>query len=309
MPKIILPEYYKDLVTLGQNQRYITYSARYKDQQVFIKHINSPRLKKNIRYEIFGLEAFRQLDSLIKFDFKVPKIIEYGSDYLVTSWAAGQPIQFDPDQSDFDQNIRFFAKSFAKIDYACHLANPLPATFSTKTKNIYSSTRQLHKKLLSTNYPQYFDPKLIDQAFDYFSINSGLLEARLTHADFTPNNVLEFHNKKTLIDYESVSLRWPRFYDLTNFTYNRMILHPNLTPGCTKMIYQYFKYNKSTDLENAIPQLNMSALIRGLAIIWELSSNPNANHNTEYDLSQPTADRISTSLMHILKDRPFFEAF
>ncbi|MCA9349948.1 aminoglycoside phosphotransferase family protein [Candidatus Saccharibacteria bacterium] len=307
MPRLILPDDYSNLELIEQNQRHIKYRARYKNKPVFIKQINSLRLKKNIRHEIFGLEAFRQLADAIRLDFKVPKIIDYGSDYLITSWAEGQPIDFDPAQPDFDNHIRFFAKSFAKIDHASHLANHLPAGFSTRSKQIDSSIRQLHKRVMSTGYQQYFDLRLIDQALEYLSAHADLLEARLTHADFTPNNVLDSSGKKTLIDYESVGLRWPRFYDLTNFTYNRMILYPELTLGCTRLIYQYFKYNQSAELEQVISQLNLSALIRGLSIIWELLSDPNANHNTDSRLSQATADRISTSLVQIMAGKPYFE--
>ncbi len=302
-----LPAEFNDLTPVRKNQRYHTYKANYHGKPVFIKQVNNAGLANGVRDELWGLKTFSKLAEGNDLGFSVPNIITNGTDYIVTSWASGELIRFSPDASDYEMNIRFFASSLAKIDILTHFPNPASPKFGMKSENMKASIDTLKSHLEQTKFSTYFDPKLVDDSFQYVISNVGSLTARLTHADFTPGNVLIDGGQRTLIDYESVSQVWPRFYDLVNLTYNQMIMDPTLIPGCVRLVKQYFDINDGVDMESVIPQLNTIAMVRALSLIWQHMSDPNEIHNTQQSMTDELSRRLATSMEGILSGRPYFE--
>lgn len=302
-----LPIDFTNLKILRDNQRYSTYKAEYKGEFVFIKQVKKSGPPLGIIRELWGLESFRQLAEMNNLGFAVPRLIKNGEDYLVTSWAEGQPMQFNPEATNYDDQIMFFADSLAKIDIITCLSTPIKAKNDMSSKDARTGINKLKDRLSQTTYTDYFDKDLIDKGLDYLYKNAPKLTARLTHADFTPGNVLEHNGQRTLLDYESVSLLWPRFYDLVNLTFNRMIFDPKLIPGCLQTIDRYFSLNINVDIETAKPQMNAIAMWRSLSLIWEYLTEPNDSHNTQNQMTQELSERLSTSIKQILVDRPYFD--
>ena len=189
------------------------------------------------------------------------------------------------------------------------LATPLQAKFDMRSKDARAGIDKLKGRLERTAYTDFFDKALIDKGFDYLYKSAGNLAARLTHADFTPGNVLEHNGQRTLVDYESVSLLWPRFYDLVNLTFNRIMFDPELTPGCLQIVDRYFQVNSTADIESATPQMNSIAMLRSLSLIWEHITEPNDYHNTQRPMTQELGERLSVSIEQILVGKPYFESF
>jgi thiamine kinase-like enzyme len=304
-----LPNEFANPQVVRDNQRYRTYKAKYEGTPVFIKQVKAAGLSEGARRELWGLEAFRQLAETSELGFTVPKVIANGEDYVVTSWAEGQPIDLNPQAANYDGHVTFFANSLAKIDMLTCLAAPLQAKFDMSSKDVKAGIDELRGRLDQTAYTDYFDEGLINKGFDYLYKGTENLAARLTHADFTPGNVLERNGQRTLVDYESVSLLWPRFYDLVNLTFNRMMFDPELTSGCIQIVDRYFSVNTATDVESATPQMNVIAMLRSLALIWEHITEPNDYHNTQRPMTQELSERLSMSIEQILRDKPYFESF
>jgi thiamine kinase-like enzyme len=304
-----LPSEFTNPQVVRDNQRYSTYKAEYEGAPVFIKQVKAADLTDGIRRELWGLEAFRQLAETSDLGFTVPQVIANGKDYVVTSWAEGEPIELDPKVANYDDQVTFFADSLAKIDMLTCLSKPPQAKFDMSSKDAKAGVDKLKGRLGQTTYTDYFDKELIDKGFQYLYKSTGNLAARLTHADFTPGNVLENNGQRTLIDYESVSLLWPRFYDLVNLTFNRIMFDPELTPGCLQIVDRYFSVNSATDIESATPQMNAIAMLRSLSLIWEHITEPNDYHNTQRPMTQKLSERLSTSIAQILVNKPYFESF
>jgi thiamine kinase-like enzyme len=304
-----IPSEFSNLQVVRDNQRYCTYKAEFEGSTVFIKQVRAADLSGGIRRELWGLETFKQLAETSDLGFTVPEVVANGEDYVVTSWAEGEPVELDPQADNYDDRITFFANSLAKIDMLTCLAKPPQAKFDMRSKDAKAGIDKLRGRLGQTVYTDYFDKDLIDKGFDYLYKNAGTLAARLTHADFTPGNVLEHDGQRTLIDYESVSLLWPRFYDLVNLTFNRIMFEPQLTPGCLQIVDRYFSVNSAADIKSATPQMNVIAMLRSLSLIWEHVTEPNDYHNTQRPMTQELSERLSMSIGQILVDKPYFESF
>lgn len=298
-----LPQEFKHLRIIRDNQRYCTYSAHLDGAHVFVKKTKFAKFTKNIHKELWGLDAFRQLSEIGDLPFAVPKVVSLGTDYVATSWAGGKTLSFDPDSESYDDEITFFAHSMASIDMLAGSVNPRR---HEKSSSFQKSVDKLRNRLSVTEYSSFVDKALIDRAFEYLSANIGNVALRLTHADFTPNNVLSDGTTMTLIDYESVSLLWPRFYDIVNLTFNRMIATPNFAPDSRILIERYFNHNASIDIDDATQQMNIIALLRSLSLVYEYCTEPNDFHNTNATMSTEVANRISRAIEQILEGKSYF---
>jgi aminoglycoside phosphotransferase (APT) family kinase protein len=304
-----LPREFSNLEVVRDNQRYSTYKAERDGALVFIKQAKAANLVDGIQRELLGLQAFRELAAGRDLGFSVPEVIMSGDDYIITSWVEGEPMDFDPKSHGFNDAIRFFASSLARVDMLTNLDNLPQAKFDMTSPDAKTGIDKLKDRLGKTNYHAYFDKALLEKGFEYLYERSGHLAARLTHADFTPGNILEYNRQRTLVDYESVSPLWPRFYDLVNLTFNRMVTEPELIPGCQQLIELYFRENDAANLESATPQMNTIAMLRSLALIWEHLTEPNEHHNTQELMTPGFSERLTTSIVQILKGKPFFESF
>lgn len=279
-----LPPSLQHLQLIRDNQRSTTWQGEYKGKPVFIKqHKPAPHItvEEIVRRELWGLQAFDTLSRAVDLGFAVPRIITHGTDYLVTTFAVGRPMALDPGQPSYHEQLRFFAASLAAIDRATELAHRVPAAFDVRFRDPHRSITRLQQRFQDINYASTFPQPLIDAAFTYVHDHIDELEARLTHADFTPDNILQEGSRRTLIDFESAGLVWPRFYDLVNLTCNRIALNPALAEGCRQIIQMYVARNKEAEPGRRLTQLNTCAMLRTLSLIWETHSQPNWLHNTE----------------------------
>lgn len=288
-----LPPTFTEVTLLHQNHRFAHYKAQHNDGLVFIKCARQKELVGALRQEVWGIMAFGQLAMVSDLPFKVPRVVAIGNEYLATRWVAGNPLALRPDNAA--ALLPFFVETFAAIDRATQFANPLP----TKWAQNPTIAKRLAKRLQKTDYQQFFDEHLIHHAFEHLNAHLPSLEARLTHADITPGNVLDDGASKTLVDFESTSLLWPRFYDVVNLTCNRMVMEPELT-GAMQALVEAFFHTIEVDPAAQRDQLNTIALVRLLSIIVETMTPPDALHNTHHTMTEETAARIQTGIERVL---------
>lgn len=305
-----LPGEFTNLEVIRANQRYETYRAIYENSSVFIKHVvDRHRISSSIDSEIRGLEIFHELSKKGDLGFDIPQVITRGDDYVVTTWIDGDLVSFDPESANFDDVVEFFATSLANIDMLTMPGEPIPPKFGADSEDGKASVDKLHTRMVKVDYASYFNPELIESAFKFVYDNLPVLTARLTHADFTPGNVIEHGGRRTLIDFESVGEYWPRFYDLVNLTQNKIITNPATASGCKQMVKRYFEVNQIADLETCLPQLKILALWRCLSLIWEHLSKPSHAHNTHQNMSPELSERLTQSIEQILQGKAYFEIF
>jgi thiamine kinase-like enzyme len=291
-----LPENLKKVSEIRVNQRFATYRAvNEAGETVFIKQVQHPELKTSLRREVYGMEKMAQLAITRPFPFSVPHVLQNGEDYLVTSWAGENTMEFEATSPDLTQRIGFMATAYAAIDIATELAHPGKAQFG---KN-YGAVDRLEAKLQRVDFKAYFEPELVTHALDYIRRNSPDLRARFTHADLTPGNIIEVDGKRTLVDWESAGETWPRFYDVVNFTHNKALAQPELTGSLREVLDQTFQAIHSAP-EDHLQQLNTIAAVRAVSSIAELMTEPDEHHNTQDTMTSQAASQITATLEKIL---------
>jgi len=298
-----LPKNLKEITEIRINQRFATYRAIDETgEPVFVKQVRHTKLKDSLRREVYGMEKMAQLTVTQTFPFSVPRVLQNGEDYLVTSWAGENTMEFKATSPDLTQRIEFMATAYAAMDTTTELVHPGKARFG----NNYGAVERLEAKLQRLDFKTYFEPTLITRALDYIRQNSPNLKARFTHADLTPNNIIETNGKRTLIDWESASEIWPRFYDIVNFTHNKALKNPELTDSLKEVFSQTFRAIHSSP-EDHLQQLNTIAAVRAASSITELMTEPDDHHNTQETMTEDRAKRITQTLTNVLNDKLYCE--
>jgi thiamine kinase-like enzyme len=291
-----LPENLKEITEIRVNQRFATYRAISEaGEPVFVKQVRHSELKNGLRREIYGMEKMTQLAVTQTFPFSVPRVIENGQDYLVTSWAGENTMEFEATSPDLAQRIEFMAATYAAIDTATELVHPGKARFG----NNYGTADRLEAKLKHVDFKAYFEPALIASALAYIRQHSPNLKARFTHADLTPDNIIETEGPRILVDWESAGEMWPRFYDIVNFTHNKALKQPELTDSLKEVLGQTFRAIHSSP-EDHSQQLNTIAAVRAVSSIAELMTEPDHHHNTQETMTSQAAHQITTTLEKII---------
>ncbi len=303
-----LPPNLTDLTPVRENQRFATYRATYETQPVFVKQVKHPDLAARIRQELWGLQTFTELAEAYDLPFNLPDVLLNGNDFIVTTWVEGEYANFDPHTPNRMEVIEFFARSLAAIDKITRLKHPMTPKFDTPGAHGQPLTKRLQSRLQDISYQQHFEQALIDSSFAYLEEHLTDLESGFTHGDFTPHNILDNHGRRTLIDFESCSLRWPRFYDLVNLTFNRIITEPAIASECVRLAQRYFEINEDADVREHRAQVNTIAMVRSLSMINELMTDPDSYHNTTQSMTPDLAERLRVSMEFILSDEVYFES-
>lgn len=289
---VAFPDNLDECQVIRANHRFSTFSAIRSGERVFVKQVTDPDLLQGLQNEAWGIRTFEEIIAIGSItSFAVPRLLENGGQHIVTSWAEGEAMQITPGAPDAEAKILKLAEVYAGIDRTTQLANhPL----GTATKG----SKQLKQRLAKVPYADYFDQPLINGALAFLNENIPKLEPRFTHADLTPANILDDNGTLTVVDFESCSLQWPRFYDLVNYAFNRSILEPEFQPLAKKLVTSFFE-NIHSDASEHTQQLNTIAMIRAISIIVETLSAPDKFHNTSHQLDKALADRIATSVKQL----------
>jgi thiamine kinase-like enzyme len=304
-----LPASLHNLQEIRTNQRFATFKAlNGKGQPVFVKQIRHKELSGSLRKELYAIERIRQTAKTARqpFPFLVPQVLQSGEDYLVTNWVEGDTMPFDVTLPDQKERITFLAKCFSSIDQATVLANPGLTNYILPGKNNENMIQRLQRILPELDTGEFFDPKQIEAGFNYARQHAESLTARFTHADLTPNNIIEHKGKRTLIDWESAGETWPRFYDIVNMIYNWSLERPELRDDAINLLREFFAEIHESP-KNHLQQLNTIAMGRALSCITELISEPNDFHNTIATMTPERAAYIRRSIDRILAGRLFIE--
>jgi aminoglycoside phosphotransferase (APT) family kinase protein len=300
-----LPDTLHNIVEIRTNQRFATFKATDgAGETVFVKQICHPELGDSLRKEMYALERMRQtaLGMNGVLPFGVPKVLDNGQDYVVTSWAEGSTMAFGHDLPDQPERIRFFARSFAALDRATLTTAPGRSDLVIPTKKNETAVQRLERIIPGMAADKFFAKNLLDAAFGYLHEHSSRVMARFTHGDFTPSNVIEHESQRVLVDWESGSELLPRFYDLVNFTFNWANENPALVPDMRLLTNEFFSAINSR-AEDHLVQLNTIAMLRALSYITELLSEPNDIHNTASTMTAEKATSIQAAIDRILSDK------
>lgn len=298
------PDRFTDLKEIRINQRFGTYSAvdHKSGEKVFIKQVVNQKLSSSLHREIYGLERIAQLSRIHDFPFEFPKIIGQGEDYLVTTWADGDIMPFDTKLPDLEERSSFLVDCFLSIDKTTQLVNPGRAVFSSYSDGNKGALERMTDSIIKIDTDAFFEPSLVKNTLKYLEVNMPLLTSRFTHADLTPNNIVEKDGTRTLIDWESASEVWPRFYDLVNFTFNKTIHDVNLRQTLRSMVDLFFEGIQSSPEEH-MRQINTIAAVRAVSTIIELMTEPDHFHNTQEEMTEARASQIGEYLENILNNK------
>lgn len=281
--------------TIRENQRFATYEVQYNGERGFLKRQTTPLVNAALAREVAGLQRFGELAEAGVLPFEVPRLLAIGDNFIITTWAEGRVVT---SAGSRDEDWERLVEIFIAIDRATRLRHYVPSKFSDT-----GFTDKLWQQLAATSYADHVDAELVERGFELLEENVHALEARLTHADLHPDNLLRNYQAYTVVDYESVSARWPRLYDLVNCTFNRYILDEAPASTMVRLVSEFFEYTKSSETDARL-QLNVIAMARVFSLLVELTSEPNEWHNTKATMTAEIAERLSDSMHRILQGQP-----
>ncbi len=297
-----------ELEPIRENQRFHTYRGMLNGRAVFVKRpaSTSERLVAAHRSELWGLMSFHEINRLEQLSFRVPELLAYGDDYLVTEYIEGSAPRLDPHDADYENILTFLARGLAEVDERTLSAHRRLSKVSLRYPNGQTFVERLRERLSTVNYREYFEQELIEEALSLIDEKHELLEARFTHADFTENNALLMADGTfALIDFDSCSMSWPRWYDVVDVTFNRRVRRPELSDGMKRVMGEYFE-RIGEDQGAHKSALHVVALIRGLTLILDVMTAPNAMVETRESMSLDLSLRIKDALQASIENR-FYE--
>lgn len=282
---------------IRSNHRYACYEVLCRGERAFAKVVASDIHRKGIIAEICGIRTFQELATMVELPFRIPQVLRWGEDHVVTSWAEGRLLGKVLSAADID----FFVRAYAEIDRTSVTRNPSPSRFTTGT-----TLERLQNELDKIAPHPNVDISLVRTALECVKAGLPSLEARLTHPDLTPDNVLVDDGIYTLIDYETVSMRWPRFYDVINCGYNRVIIGDEaLAQQMRQMIVQFFE-SIGEPLEQHLRAVNTLCMLRAVSFVVEILGKDKTRHNTQEQMTREISERIETSIKLAVAGRPAF---
>ncbi len=291
-----------------ENQRFATYKALLQGKKVFVKQARTTRLQESIRAELWGLHSFAELARAQTLPFEIPRILFSGTDFLVTTWAPGNPMRITARSMTAREDIAVLADMFASIDSATRLSRYVPSNYTMAGDGASDEAERVTNVLSTVPYGDYFDKRVVGKAIAKLRRDIAIPTARLTHADLTPQHILRTPGgRTTVIDYDSCSLLWPRFYDVVNYAYNAVVHDVESLALSTELLELYFEQiGESVDRHRR--SLNVVAAARGLYSIYEHLSAPDEGHNTTDSLTDERVEFIEQSLSLISRGRFFLPA-
>lgn len=302
-----LPSALTDARSIRRNQRFATYEARLDGRRVFVKQAATASMAESLRREIWGLETFGSLAKVAEFPFEVPQVLIVREDLVTTTWAPGVPTRLTKDGEQRLATAESMAEIYAAIDRATALAGRVTSSFSVADSRGADEADRLGKVLNEVDYDSRFDRTLIKDTLGVITKGFDDLEARLTHADLVPPHVLRTRSGKlTLIDFDSCSMLWPRFYDVVNCAFN-MALVDTVNVDFSRALITNFFEAIDEDVERHAIALNTIAGVRAVSSCYEYMSQPNALHNTSQTLTEDRAEAITDALHRIVSGQLFLE--
>ena len=282
------------------NHRFATFQGVLDGGRVFIKQAVNPALQERLLLDAVGHITMRELDRLESV-YRVPAIIEVSSDFIVTQWADGAPMQEDfrrGNERVMTNHLAYLLKVYLFIDQRSSGVKGvtrfnLPDEESGITRILDAlKKRELHAAIST---------ELVEQTTSYVNKKVNTLETRFTNGDLQPGNILVVSGSMpTLVDCETCSWLWPRHYNIVNFLVNYGIQHPWLMSEFEGMFSEYCRQLEIIP-EKTLDAFNVSAAMRCLQMIEE-------NFSDHGGISSQTRAYIETIMERIVSDKLFIDS-
>lgn len=291
---------FNPLSKIRTNHRYATYKGLLDEEPVFIKKVVDPELRDALAQEANGEEKMRSLDSQNRFYF-TPKILEGGSDYLVTEWIDGHLMVDDFESGDkpkVQKHLEYLTQLYAFVDSQ----QPTGIGITRFNQpNQETGVERIFKELKEFTQGHGVDWGLVTKASEYITRALPKTETLFTHGDLQPGNIMLANDGKTyLIDFESCSDFWPRHYNIINFIINYGAKYPALRNDLDKMLENYCKM-REIDCEKAKDAFGVSGAMRSLQMIYEWLSEQKRAGVTSPQLTKEQSSFITDYLSSNLK--------
>ena len=284
---------------ITDDERFATWHIKYDGHDAFLKYGRTEKSRGRLVNEAWGNQTMAHLAEQPQAPFRVPRLIKKDAKagWLIAQFIDGQPLG----PGDYPKEIILAAEPlmlqiYAFMDQAMVPPDSYGPVHFGSSHDAEAMDQKLRGKL--DDIPKaagQFEPKLIEDSLVFIKTNYGALKAAFAHGDLTPKHVMQTdEGKPYVIDFESCSLYWPRFYELINYTTKLNIVH-GYTAEADDFIVKYFSAIKDSVDEHML-ELKTIAAIRALLIVHELGAKPTNRriYNTELQLEHK--DRIKATL-------------
>jgi len=295
------------LAPITDDERFATWHIKLNGQEAFLKASKTNDSRQRLVNEIWGNTTMAQLAEADDAPFRVPRIMvnSIREGWFITEFIDGQALSpGDYSVATVQAAEPVLLEIYAFMDQAI-VPEPSygPVRFgSSKTAD------DLEQKIRGKfdSIPQamaQFDSGLIDDALKYVTDNYDRLKPAFAHGDLTPKHVMAAEESQPyIIDFESASLYWPRFYELINYTTKINIVH-GLGAESGQFITRFFERIEES-VEEHSAELKAVAAIRALLIVHELAARPTNQRIYDTQLSQEHRGRVEEVLRLCLSDKP-----
>jgi len=220
---------------------------------------------------VFGIGAFSKIAELPGAPFAVPLLYAQNAlnGWLITEWVSGKQLA----DGDYDDPGQRKSKG-SLLDIYTFLDNRLTPRNSRASIGSVSSGQAargvLEQKLNKVpKAAALVGNRLLAASLNYIEQNFTALTPAFTHGDLTPKQIIRRGGKTYIIDYESASFYWPRFYELVNYTSKIAIVH-SLGRLADEFTVEFFG-RIGEDPKSPDTELRVLNVIRALLVTHELA--------------------------------------
>lgn len=255
--------------TIQSTERFDTYSAKLKDEQVFVKRAKTEKTKELLAGIPKNSQVVNRLGTKsADFTFRAPDIYFQGGEWLVTEWIEGESLGTalvsDP-QMVADVLSEFlvvfdrekvvdngFRQIFTPAGLAGRMQERIPKSLRGDQKKILADAKNLFKNL----HP--------------------FLKPALQDADIKPDHIfpdLKKGGAYILVDSEHLGPQWPRFYDLGN---NFAKFWVRQQKDFSNTLLKTFMNQSGLSEGIIFKSLLATLIVRGISLHWEADYDPGA---------------------------------
>ena len=278
--------------TIRANHRFIASRATWGGRTVFCKQPQAGMTSADeLTREVEGLMAFNQFARDVAIPFCVPRLLYHDDSLLVTTFVDGYQT------SMYTVPPEFWVRSFVAMDrYFRQPVRRLPRWARPSRRGRYIWEDMEYGVRKTAEWAIY--PGLLADCLAYLRRYATALEARPMHADFTDGNTMFDNKNYWVIDFESFRPDWPRWYDVVNFTYNRMITRPEVTDQMQLILSQTVE--QLGESPTTAHEIRFSAIMRGLSFLIEGTTPGGKGHASTNWISEERRYRVVQSLRFLV---------
>lgn len=292
----------KVIKRLTDDERYQTWHIQYKGKDTFLKHAVTDTTRSRLANEPWGAETMRHIAVYGSAPFRIPQVIafDHTKGWFMSEWVDGTPLS----GADYPKRDVLAAKDKVLEIYAFMdnllVPNQKQSAALGKINSGEGMAKSIKEKLEAipdTTKP--IDQHLVDDAIAFIKANFQQLKPCFAHGDLTPKHVIKSSSgEHFVIDFESCSLHWPRFYELVNFTTKLTVVHEQKVIA-DELTKRFFAMIGETAINHEI-ELRVLAAIRTLLIVHELGWKRTSQRTYGVSLNDRHVNAVKQSLRQVL---------